>query len=108
MLIFASNALSILALLGAFIAGAFTAFSCGGYVWHSQLLLSLVAVFTVIPIALPGPALAPLWRRLAFALVVPGTFFLVQALAAPFYPAAPTDLSHFMNTFLRTLERGPC
>lgn len=107
-LIRASNVLPIAALLGAIVVGAYTATSCGGYVWHRQLLLSLVALSTAISITFPGPVLAPWWRRIAFAGVVAGAYFLVQAFAAPFFPAAPNDLSHFLSTFLLTLERGPC
>jgi hypothetical protein len=82
--------------------------SCGGYVWYGQLVFALTAFPAVIAFVLPGKLLSSWARRLAFPMVLLLTFVLVEAMAAPFYPAAPDSVDQFLWGFKRRLLGDSC
>jgi hypothetical protein len=96
----------VFAILGGVFLGLF---SCGGYVWHKQAIVAAIVLLTLaalcVRVSMRGCAL---WRSVGFVALVVGCFFVSQATAAPFYPNAPASLSEFWQSFVRTLEYGPC
>jgi hypothetical protein len=96
----------VIAILGGVFLGLF---SCGGYVWHKQAIAAAIVLLTLAALlarfATRGFAL---WRSGAFVAIVVGGFFVSEATAAPFYPAPPESLSEFWQSFVRTLQYGPC
>jgi len=102
------KALAILALLLGALGGVWSGlFSCGGYVWHQQLMHWTLGALVAALLLYPPREAASLSRRLAIALAVLGTFFVVQALAAPFYPSFPGIGDSFRQAGL-ALATGPC
>jgi multisubunit Na+/H+ antiporter MnhB subunit len=100
--------LVIFALLLAALGGVwFGLFSCGGYVWHHQLMHWTLGALAVALLLFPPRRAASLSRRAALALAVVGTFFVFHALAAPFYPAFPSFGDYFRQVGL-ALATGPC
>ena len=88
------------------IGGAyFGLFSCGGYAWHRQAFLGLLAVVCGVTFAVARGAL---WVRVALLLLAGVAYYLAQAALAPFYPGMPESLGAYIRLFLSALEEGPC
>jgi hypothetical protein len=102
--------LQIGAIVFAILGGVFLGlFSCGGFVWHRQAIIATLVVLTVAALVTRFSTRGfGLWRSAGFIILVVTCFFLSQATAAPFYPAAPASLSEFWQSFVRTLQYGPC
>ena len=81
--------------------------SCGGYVWHHQLMQWTLVALSLALLLCPPRQAASLSRRALVALAVVGAFFLVRAFAAPFYPAFPGFGDYFRQVGL-ALFTGPC
>jgi hypothetical protein len=96
----------IFAILGGVFLGLF---SCGGYVWHAQAIVAAIGSLTLAAIVARfwtrGFAL---WRGTGFIVLVVASFVFSEATAAPFYPATPASVSEFWQSFIRTLQYGPC
>lgn len=102
------KALVIFALLLAALGGVwFGLFSCGGYAWHHQLMHWTLVVLVLALLLFPPRRAASFGRRAALALAVIGTFFVVRALAAPFYPAFP-GFGDYLQQVGLALTAGPC
>ena len=81
--------------------------SCGGYAWHGQLMQWVLIASALFPlIYMPGRA-PSLLRRLALSASILATFFLVQALAAPFYPSF-SGFGDYIHRVGLALSYGPC
>jgi hypothetical protein len=81
--------------------------SCGGYAWHGQAMLTVLAG-AALSVVLFAPSHGPsLPRRALLAVAVVGTFFVVRALSAPFYPAFPGFGDYFRQVGI-ALSTGPC
>lgn len=104
-----SNFATVVALLVAATGGIFFGlFSCGGYVWHGQLFMSIVVPVTLIAVLVPGTFLRSWQRRVLFPFAVLITYILFQAASGPFWPAPPESAAQYFDGFLKTLEFGPC
>ena len=102
------KALVVFAFLIAVLGGIwFGVFSCGGYVWHRQLMHWTLGALAVSLLLYPPRLAAPLTRRVLLALGLVGAFFLARALAAPLYPAFPGFGDYFRQVGL-ALFTGPC
>ncbi len=84
----------------------FGLFSCGGYAWHWYALLGIAALLSAWAVA--APVKKTVWGRLWPLALAPVAFVLAEAVAAPFYPAAPTSLDQYGAQFALTLQRGAC
>ena len=103
-----TRAIPTAVLYGACVAGGifFGLFSCGGQAWHWHLFLVSVSLLALLVLAVPvRRTTASRFTPLAIASLV---FVLLQAAAAPFYPAGPESLHHFGEKFMRTLGGGSC
>lgn len=102
------KALTIFALLLAALGGVwFGLFSCGGYVWHHQLMHWTLGALIAAMLFCPPRQAASLGRRATLALAVVGTFLIVRALTAPFYPVFPGVGDYFRQVGLAPAT-GPC
>ena len=100
---------SICAVFFAIIGGIyFGLFSCGGYAWHQQVFFAALAVCTFVALVVPLSRARPYLTRLGLVIGVGCGFVLSQAVAAPFYPAAPESWSAYFGAFARALVHGPC
>jgi cytochrome bd-type quinol oxidase subunit 2 len=105
----ARNVPPILALVVAVLGGIFLGlFSCGGYVWHRQLIYLLLSVSVVLVLFVPTDWLKTRTRRVLFVVAIACLFAVVQSVASTFYPASPKSASEFTMNFLRALWYGPC
>lgn len=101
--------IAIVALLFACAGGTyFGLFSCGGYVWESQIYWAVSALLVTLALVLSRRVLGNWVRRLAFLIIYLVTFTLSQAAAMPFYPAAPESFAEYRRNFILALEYGPC
>jgi hypothetical protein len=102
------KALAIFALLLATLGGIwFGLFSCGSYVWHHRVMHWTLGALVAALLLCPPRQAASTGHRAALALAVVGTFFVVRALTAPFYPALPGVGDYFRQVGL-ALATGPC
>src|SRR6218665_3381157 len=93
--------LTVVALVVALLGGAyFGAFSCGGYEWHQEALAGVLLAVTAVSVLVPFHRQRPALSRLPALLGVPVMFIIAQAVAAPFYPAAPDSAGGFLRAFL--------
>jgi hypothetical protein len=100
----------VVAIAATVLGGAFVClFSCGAYVWQMPLVVLVVAAVTFFAVIMRvrGRGFA-LWRSIGFVALVAVSFVFSEAVAASFYPSAPTSLSQFWHSFIRTLQYGPC
>jgi hypothetical protein len=98
----------LVAVLAAVLGGAFVGlFSCGAYAWQKPLVILVVAVIALAALIVRSRA-GPftLWRSRAFVALVLLSYFLSEAIAASFYPAAPASWSQFWQSFVSTLAHG--
>jgi hypothetical protein len=103
------NFSAVVAIIFAAIGGIyFGLFSCGGYAWHFKLFVLLLALITLLAVLFPGAFLRSWQRRIIFPLAVIFTYVLLQAVTAPFYPSSPSDIAKYVESFVHTLEFGPC
>lgn len=86
----------------------FGLFSCGGYLWHMQLHTSLMAIAAIGIIFVPPSFLHAIWKRIAFIAMSLALFVVVRASASAFYPAAPENMSEFIESFIIGIQYGPC
>jgi hypothetical protein len=100
----------VLASLGLAVAGGlyFGMSSCGSYSWHASGFWVVFATTLTIATLAPSQLLTSKLRRIAFLAVVVGTFFVVRAATAPFYPGPPGSMAEFVRLFVHTLDYGPC
>lgn len=83
-------------------------FSCGGYVWHSQLFYLVVAVLILATFIYPASYISKLYKKLIFLIFVAAIYFVFESSASAFHPAAPESFSEFIQSFWQGLEYGPC
>ena len=103
------NALSFASLAISGLGGVyFGLFSCGGYASYKGWFIAFVCVLTALAMALHGSILKSVARRIAFPILVALVFVLAQALAAPFYPSAPSSVSEYLQVAWRAFVFGPC
>ena len=86
----------------------FGLFSCGGYIWHKQIHMSLMVMAAVFILFEPPNFLTPLWKRISFLVLAFAVFIIVSAAASAFYPATPANIPEFIQSFIRGIEYGPC
>ncbi len=104
-----SNILVLLSLAMAISGGVFFGlFSCGGYVWHIQAYWAAALLFITLSITVKNQLLNSIFAKLSFPVVFIILFWVVQSVAATFYPAAPESIAEFIRSLLLTLEYGPC
>jgi len=94
-----------LAVLGGIYFGLF---SCGGYVWHSQVFQAVFLGLLALATLLPPYSMKRIATRVCFAVGIVTVFAVMEAAAACFYPSAPVSLSEFFGSFLFHLKNGPC
>lgn len=80
---------------------------CGGYGWHREVFGALLGLLTVAAAVWPLHRPWPVLSRLGL-LGVPVAFRVLQAAAAPFYPATPPSWAAYSSAFWWALEFGPC
>lgn len=101
-----SHAAAVLvALLGGVYFGAF---SCGGYAWHKDAFLLVLAATVTAALLVPLRRERPVLSRLLVLIAIPVLFVMTQAAATPFTPAAPDSVGDFLRGFVLALERGSC
>ena len=86
----------------------FGLFSCGGYAWHKQAAIAVIALLALASLAPANTRSSVLTLNVAFVLSIPAAFVLAQAAASPFYPSPPASGSEYVQGVLRALELGPC
>jgi hypothetical protein len=86
----------------------FGLFSCGGYIWHTQLFYLVVSVLLLATLAYPASFIDKWYKKLAFLVLLGIVYFLFQAVAGAFYPSSPNSFIDFMQSFKRNLVYGVC
>ena len=81
--------------------------SCGGYVWHGQAMFAVLAASALSVVLFVPSQRTPFQSRALLTVAVIGTFFVVRALSAPFYPAFPGFGDYFRQVGM-ALSAGPC
>lgn len=98
--------------LALLLAGAggifFGLFPCGGVSWHLSAFYAALTAATLLAILIPKQRAWPVLSRIGTVVAVIATFRTFQALAAPFYPAAPESWLQYFHMFVDALEHGPC
>jgi uncharacterized membrane protein len=103
-----SKCIKIIPYLLAIISGIFLGqFSCGGYAWHKQATIVVVALATLLVVLFPMQK-SPISLRLGFIIGAVVVFVLAESSSAAFYPAAPESWSEFLKSFVVNLESGAC
>ena len=97
--------LALLLVAGAIFLGLF---SCGGYIWHRQVIYLLIALFVVFCMIKPPLALQVGYRRCLIPIFSLVLFILVRASASAFYPSAPDSIASFFKFFWVGIVYGPC
>jgi hypothetical protein len=82
--------------------------SCGGYVWHKEVLRAIGGILYLSVLLLPSSLLLSVKAKLIFALGFPATFVLLESAVAPFYPGPPQSLHEYTKLFIHALQFGPC
>jgi len=97
--------LALLLVVGAIFLGLF---SCGGYIWHRQVIYLLIALFVVLCMLKPPLALQASYKRGLIPIFSLVLFLLVRASASAFYPSAPDSIVSFFKSFWVGIVYGPC
>ena len=83
-------------------------FSCGGYIWHRQVIYSLIMILVALCMFRPIQVLRGKWQRGLIPIASLVLFLSVRASASAFYPAAPESVVSFIQSFWVGLVHGPC
>ena len=75
----------------------FGLFSCGGYVWQEKACFASITLLTIGAVVVPNSYLSPLWKRVAFPIVIFAIFQFSQSVAATFYPEPPSSVESFVR-----------
>jgi len=86
----------------------FGLFSCGGYIWHSQLFYVVVTVLLLITLAYPASFIDKWYKKLVFIFLLPVIYLVFEASSGAFYPSSPNSFIEFMQLFWRGLVYGVC
>ena len=86
----------------------FGLFSCGGYLLHKQLMIWSLVVMATMIIAIPPFDKNRIWHRVVLAIGLFITYFICQALIAPFYLLDFDSFAEYISQVLYALEYGPC
>ena len=97
--------LALLLVAGAIFLGLF---SCGGYIWHRQVIYSLILVLLALCMFKPIQSLRGKWQRGLIPIASLILFLFIRASASAFYPAAPDSIASFLQSFWVGLVHGPC
>ena len=101
--------LPTLALVAAVFGGIFLGlFSCGGTIWHRQLIYFLLSATVALALFVPPNWLATRGRRVLFAVAMGSLFILVRSVSSTFYPASPNSVGEFATSFIRALWSSLC
>lgn len=86
----------------------FGLFSCGGYIWYGQVFWATFIGVLMLSAFFAPPSLTTLIRKAAFCFFVVSGFFLTEAIASAFHPAAPKTVKEFFRALWLGLVYGPC
>jgi hypothetical protein len=86
----------------------FGLFSCGGYMWHQQLFLTVFLLFLLAFLVFPPAAFKHIFSKGLILILLIGSFFVVRAGASTFYPSAPESMQEFIEGFILGVKYGPC
>ncbi len=104
-----SNIAPITTVIFICISGVFFGlFSCGGYIWHSQLFYVVAIVLLLITLAYPANFINKWYKKLSLIFLLPVIYLLFQASSGAFYPSSPNSLIEFMQLFWQGLLYGVC
>lgn len=97
--------LVLLLVVGATFLGLF---SCGGYIWHKQVIYSLIGVLVILCMFKPVQVFRGKWQRGLIPITSLVLFLSVRASASTFYPSAPDSIVYFAQSFWVGFIYGPC
>ncbi len=86
----------------------FGLYSCGGYLWHKQLHISIMVMAILFVLFLPPKYLTAIWKRFTFIAMSFVLFLVIRAASSALYPATPQNITEFIDSFIRGVQYGPC
>lgn len=86
----------------------FGLFSCGSYIWHSQLFYVVVTVLLLATLTYPANFIDNWYKKLIFLILLAAIYFVFEASSGAFYPTPANSLVEFVQLFWQGLVYGQC